>query len=292
MKNVFTRMALSRQLISAFAAVSAFAVLVGAVGLVQINNLEGNLNDAYEHALLPVQSLGSAISNLTEHDRHLLRVIIVTDPQERTKQLRLNEDGDAAVLKSVAAAKASLKSDAADIEFRRFDETWPLYQKASEQIVRLVESGDKVAADDAFAKQATPAYASNRQTLRALIKLAIDEAKSGNDIAVANAKISILVMYSFIAAAVIVGLAIATFISCLVMRQVGSEPAVVAVAAQRIAEGSLFIKLEATNSDPTSIAGAIEAMRERLRRTVLNIRDAASSVSTLRANMTCVTSCC
>jgi methyl-accepting chemotaxis protein len=277
--NAFTRLRLAHQLRLACIAVAAFSVVVGIVGVLQIGKLQARLSEAFEDNLKPVQLLGEAITNLTEHDRHILRIIIVSDPDDRAKQLRLNGEGDTLILKSVELARSVLKGEKANAAFKRFDDTWGIYLKANEHVVSLVESNDRASALEALASEVAPAYATIRQSFRDLIKIAMDGAQSANIASATQAHQAILLMYMFMVAAIAAGLLVAFVISRVVTRQVGSEPHEAAVAAQQIAQGDLSARFHAQHSNPSSIAGAMEAMRRRLSSTVREIRDAATSVA-------------
>jgi methyl-accepting chemotaxis protein len=277
--NAFTRLRLSYQLVLACVLVAAFSVIVGMVGVLQVEKLDRRLIDAYDDNLTPVQLLGTAITNLTEHDRHILRVIIVTDPADREKQIRLNREGDASILSAVETTRTLLRGKEATAAFQRFDATWAGYLKANEHVVSLVESGDRAGAVDVLSREVAPAYSTIRQSFRDLIQISMNDARAANDVSAHDAHQAVVLMFGFMGAAIAAGLLVAFGIARVVTRQVGSEPRDAAVAAERIARGDLSLGIHVTGQSEASIASAMEVMRVRLSGTVREIRDAAKAVA-------------
>lgn len=83
--------------------------------------------------------------------------------------------------------------------------------------------------------------------------------------------------------AVVLGVITSIFITRSVMKQLGSDPSIIAVIADRIANGDLAEKFEKDASKAVGVYGSMKAMTENLR---LMITDVARGVATLSSSST------
>jgi methyl-accepting chemotaxis protein len=81
------------------------------------------------------------------------------------------------------------------------------------------------------------------------------------------------------ALAMLVGIAVAVFITRRLLRQLGGEPAYAIAVAKAIAEGDLRNPVQVRQGDTTSMMAAIRQMRESLIATVSGVRDGTGRVS-------------
>jgi methyl-accepting chemotaxis protein len=203
---------------------------------------------------------------------------ILLDPGKQTAYDNFDK-AHAVFLQETEKLLPALANDAAtrDIALRLKTnlERWQPLQK---EVIDLVRAGNSEAAKALLVSQETPAWRQVRDDLLEIGKLAetaaateraalIDGLEWLRKLSIVIGSLSLLLVASII---VLVGRSI--------YRQIGGEPAVVAVALQRIAQGDLSESLNLIPGDESSVVAAMQRMQGQIRQLIAETVHSADSV--------------
>ena len=112
-----------------------------------------------------------------------------------------------------------------------------------------------------------------------------DELQAAGEDAVETGKVSLFTAIVASAIALIIGITIGTFITRGILKQVGGEPAEIALITQRIAEGDLRLDSEERGKESTGIFAAVRKMAENLKDIVMQIQDGSAEIASSSEEM-------
>ncbi len=157
---------------------------------------------------------------------------------------------------------------------------WAAYRKAAEQVVKLGRSGQQADAADISDGAASMAIDEALHPLGQLGTHVFDSARQAVTVSDAAFKRGATVLAGLVAASLLIGAALATFITRALMRQLGGEPRVAAEVARAVAAGDLSSRIVVRPGDGTSLMASLDAMQRSLSDAVRKVRDGSEQVAT------------
>ncbi len=125
----------------------------------------------------------------------------------------------------------------------------------------------------------TPAWRAMRTPLTKLIKDKTDAVAQIKAEVVSFTERMFLASLLVAVAAIVLGVLIALYLTCFIMRQLGAEPAYTVEVTRRIAGGDLATEVAAGGSRPGSLVQAISAMQSSLSAVVMRVRAGADAIA-------------
>ncbi|WP_134015076.1 methyl-accepting chemotaxis protein [Modicisalibacter xianhensis] len=278
------RISLRARLMSGFLIIIALMILLTAIGIVKVNDIDDSLtiiNDVnsvkQRHA---IDFRGSV------HDRAIaLRDVTLVRDDTKLEALLADIDRLAANYRSAATAMQTIFRDREDItdqERRALEDieniesrTLPLIEEVSARR----QAGDFEAAQGVLLTEAAPAFTEWLNDINAFIDLQerMNEAETATARNVAGS--FEIFMITLCGTAVIIGLAVATLLTRWLRRELGAEPHEVKAFAEAIGSGKLTQRARLRNGDGHSIMASLSAMARQLQTTVWQVRTSAETVA-------------
>ena len=203
---------------------------------------------------------------------------ILLDPGKQTAYDNFDK-AHAVFLQEAEKLLPALANDAATHDIApRLKANLERWQPLQKEVIDLVRAGNGEAAKALLVSQETPAWRQVRDDLLEIGKLAetaaateraelIDGLDWLSKLSIIIGSLSLLLVASII---VLVGRSI--------YRQIGGEPAVVAIALQRIAQGDLSESLTLIPGDESSVVAAMQRMQGQIRQLIAETVHSADSV--------------
>jgi methyl-accepting chemotaxis protein len=270
----------ARQLLTAFGLLCAVTLTMAVAGIVGLRQASEGMRVMYEENTVPLRYLAT-MRFLTTRDRVILTDAILHAKPENTAK-RLKEFGE----NRAKAAKAwtSFAAVPWDSEEKKLvaaldDATKTYLTQGLAPTAAALQAGNYEEArkllDDKISKL-NPAFS---DALEVLIQKQTQDASATYAKASGTAQqLSVALIAAAIAAA-IAGVSLALFITRRLVRQLGAEPHVLAVAADRISHGELADDGSAP-ARPGSVMASMQTMRESLSKLVGHVRMGVDSVAT------------
>ncbi len=275
----FSSLRIGARLLWSFGTVLALAAVLGATALFGLQRLNQEA-DALANKWLP--SVGDAaamrISLLTFRDLEIKHSRAADAGYREEYEEKMKEAADA-----VGTRFQSLKQRAAGDEERaladRFDALWKEYAAINKKVLDFGR-GNKT--QDATDLSDGAAHMAADDVVLAIDKLSqfnFDGGKANAAeaaVVYARSRIGIL---SAVAAALVIGVALALAISRGLLRQLGGEPQVAAAVAAAVAAGDLSTPIVVRPGDSTSLMAQLSAMQGSLARVVATVRSGSERVA-------------
>jgi methyl-accepting chemotaxis protein len=285
MNSATTRMTIGRQLTLAFGALMLLIVAVAAMGKLGLLQSNAALKSIYEDRALPLQQLAK-VRFLSTRDRVLVMdAILHAKPETTAKRVKELDANRAA---ADAAWKDYMATAMTDEEQRLARDTEKAYRQfADEGLVaatNALRAGQYDAARAALDGKISPLNPVFSDAIGALVDLQVRVAKEEYDRAEASANRMSWSMLAVIAAAVLLGSALAVGITRSLVGRLGAEPGDLAQVAERIAGGELSSDGRAP-ARAGSVMASMQSMREALARVVGSVRSGVDGVATASAQI-------
>jgi methyl-accepting chemotaxis protein len=184
MRDLFTNLKVSTKLLLSFGLVAVVSLLVGIVGIFNINRLQDMDNELYRYQTLPLLEL-RVINGAFEQNRAYMRdIILENDPKKVETAIRAMEENSKKIDSSLQVFSQSLLTQAEKKEFEYFSNVLENFGYHREQIVELCKTGNKEFARTVLMNDG-PKLSANFS--RAIDKLSQMKADSGRQTAELNA---------------------------------------------------------------------------------------------------------
>ena len=229
-----------------FLAITALGVIIGVIGIVNLNSMSDADTVLYEHATLPVQ-YASRIEGYVHRLRANLNAAFIENTPDRIAyyaERRVGYFEEIARLGALFAERVTTEEEQAML-----DATVPLRMKLKEQdeaVQRLLEKG--VQAESRLLKEYRAVYDAYTEDLDKLVAYNIDMAKATSDGNTALANQSSMILIGVLAISLVAALLLSWFLSGSIMKVVdvieenarGVNDGIVQVsgAAESLAQGS------------------------------------------------------
>ncbi len=280
MVELLNRMSVGRRLMLGFAAMLALLLLVAAMAVVQMRGMSRQLSQVVDVSNVRTAKANALLTAIADMGIQVRTLTLLTDAKEIAEQVKAFETASAryradetalAELLTAGSEEALLKTLSAIQQSAKT--ALPLMAKAAKE----GQEGNNIDATMTISGAVRPAEAAWRAEVA---KLLAAEAEGNREASAALASAqgrSVALLAGIAAAALLVGLVLAHFITQTILRPV--QRAI--VVTERIAAGDLSSSFVAESSDELgALLRGLAAMQSHLQRVVGDIRESADSIQT------------
>ena len=276
MPSSFENLGIRAKLVIAFLVVAAFAGLLGAVSVINIQKMEKADTFMYQEVAVPLADLRDITQAFLLNRVSTRALIGATDPEEREEiadSLKESLDGLEAKMAGYQKKMDGKEEKAAFVEFKTaFDSYVPLLK----QMIELSLAGKN---DEALVIARGDAGRHANAMLKGLDKMAAVSVKHAKETAANNtrlARTSLIFSLVMSVAAVVVALAIGIFVS----GRISAPLQQLQLRFQKVAEGDLAVTVDAHCCDEMgNLAKSFAAMVQQLRDLIAQVNATAGSVT-------------
>ncbi|KNZ31067.1 MAG: hypothetical protein AD742_19060 [Methylibium sp. NZG] len=282
---LFGRLRVGQQLHAAFAVLLILTAALGGVALYKLSVLHMEVNVLSGKWLQGVGHLAQTRAAVLEaRDAEVKHSRAADRSYHSEYEDKMTVTGQAVGAAMTAYEKLVGGSDEQALMVR-FQKSWAAYQQAQQKVVAL--GRDKKQQDAADISDGLSSTAADETViaLDALTQFNFNGAKAAEAealIAFNEARRSLL---GVLAVALVVGVALAHFITRRLLRQLGGEPGVAAAVAQEVANGNLATPIELRAGDSHSLMAHLKAMQTSLAKVVGEVRQGSQGVARASAEI-------
>ncbi|WP_455382147.1 methyl-accepting chemotaxis protein [Salinispira pacifica] len=271
----FRNMGLAAKLISSFALITAIAVVVGVLGILNIRTVNGMLNGMYRENLLPVIYVSDANLQAVYENRGLYNYIVEKDAATMSQIAADNEKRRNAVSDDLSKYKQTSLSDEERTLIGQLETAWSSYVETSAKIAGLAHSGNNQAAIALMRSEGRPAFKKADDLFSQIVaynrKTADDTFIQSDQIV---SQISLTAVIILIVSAMI-SLVLGIAISRTITRPLKGAVKILG----RVAEGDLTVQVRVESRDETG------QLMEAVRRTVEKLQSIVNEVKLAGENV-------
>ncbi len=274
-------MKLRARLISGFFAVAVMSVVVGIVGLVNMNEINNNETRLYHEELLGISLIKEANICLLYAVRAEKSYLLADTQAEREKQTASWTKYVVEVERLLNEASVKFHSEEGQRTMADAKAAFDAWKPVSARVLELGALNDLSKSSEALELS----HEGARQKVNALEVLIEDgtsrkenNAKTLSDAGDVLFRNSVIILIAVMLGAMILGILIGVFLSSSVLKTVGGEPSEIASIADRVADGDLVID----TSKALAVSGihkALLQMVDRLKEVAVGIRSSSEQVS-------------
>lgn len=276
---MFKNLKIGVRLIAAFILVAAISALVGLVGINNASQMEEKADDMYNQELLGLSYIKEANINLIYVGRARANFLLATTQQERERHLASVAKSTATMKDYVEKARPLFVSARAREIFKDFGSIVEAYQADVQRSLSLAATKKMAERDDALVELLEAARAKADKLDDMLTELTLQKearAKQAADETEALYHSGRTVMIALIVAGVLMGILLGILISYSVTRPLSRAVDV----ANRLAEGDLTVKVDASGRDETGqLLFAMGHMVDKLRKVVTEVNGGAEALA-------------
>ncbi|WP_348946047.1 methyl-accepting chemotaxis protein [Chitinibacter sp. FCG-7] len=275
----FYQLRLNTKLVSTFLIVAALTLILGAYAYVQIDKISGMLSSTYNDRLIPIRDLGEVKSYQIQNYRRLYVAVAlneaesIADQKEKIALDKKNSDELFATYK-----KTLLAPEEAQL-IPVFEQQYSKVNAATDKTLELLAAGQHAEAIHLMRTETKPQFDQMLVTLQNLIKINTDVAdqtnKASEAITASISKTMIIMMLCAFALAIVIGL----WITRLIVKQIGGEPALVVDTLKKISEGDLTVQIQLRPNDQSSLLFNTQQMVSKLTSVMGEVSDTANALA-------------
>lgn len=280
--SFFSQMKLKTRLVMAFVLMSVVAAVVGAVGYVNMRQINEMTKVIYEKDLLGLELADQATSQFMSIGRSVRAMMLADSEVDRDKRAEETRQAAAALEQSLAKARSYFTSSEGQALFTEFDKLWGPYNEGLEKVMALSRAEPL--------KEALPSITYLDGPYAPVVQAVMDQVRQ-----IANQKVkraeqraaeaealyarSTWLMLGAILMGVLLGLAMGLFIASRIVRQLGGEPDYAVAITRKVADGELGLTIELDERNQSSLLFALKTMVQKLGLTMREVRGAADALS-------------
>ena len=260
----FANLKLSQKLVVSFLLCSVVTVAVGLYSLGRIREQGANLRRTYSDNLQSIQLLGAASQRQCVHSRVYVRLPSMKDPTVRKES---EERAGKHWEKMQGYLDEYRKKPQSAEEARRFAEveaSFRPYLESLEQLKKILETGNLDSASDYSNGPARKASNSVEAAFDSLVAISVAEAGAFNEATEIQAAKAEKVVISLIVLSGLAAILLGIYVTRVVGRQLGGDPAYAAEIVRRISEGDFEVQVALREGDSTSLLAAMSRMTRNL----------------------------
>jgi|GEM_PF-329008 len=259
--NWFSQLGLAKKLLAAFLALAILAALIGAAGLREVSNLAKVVERTYSNGVVPTRKLGEVQVRLGSHGRVVARLPSMKDAGQRTSILERGTKHLAVMNEALAEYRKLPKIQAETEVNASFDQALPQYLSLSDSVAALANAGDLDAAAQLSNGPMRAVADDLGKTVTRLLDINDSLAASNNSLAESSSKRAQRDMAIFLGIAVCVAIGLGAFVTRMIVKQLGGEPAYAVEVVRTIAKGNFENPTVLQSSDRSSLLFDMEQMR-------------------------------
>ncbi len=271
----FHHLKIRTKVLAAFIVVALIAGAIGYLGINNMRDIDSLLIHMHDDNLLAIQEVANVSMQALYHHRAVYDYVSESDQSEMGRikeQMNISE----ARMKEVLEKYREMRlTDNEKNLLRKFDAAWPEYTSVVAKILPLAFAGRHDEARTMLRTDAADPFQSVETRLADLVNLHVNDAQEednqGHHIYAASFKEMVtLTVLGFIMA-----LGFGVFITRDLLTQLGTEPAMAADIAQRVAAGDLTVTFNASGKAAKGIFAAMQHMVAQLRRIAADVSGVA-----------------
>ncbi|HYE38115.1 methyl-accepting chemotaxis protein, partial [Methylocaldum sp.] len=273
--NTFKNMKIGLRLGSGFGLLVLIVLVVEALGIDRMGELNASLNRIVKEAFPKVVASADFRLKVNITGREMAYALAL-EKQELDAQLAKVKESRKNAKEAFEALDKSLTGQKERELLALTEAARQKYVKTQEELIGLLTAGKKAEAKNYFAKELLPAQSDVTKLLADLLDYQKQNTEEASEIAVATYIESRTQMFALGAIAVLLSVGVGFLITRSITR-----PLTEAVgAANQLAEGNLTISIDAASKDETGqLLAAMRAMVEKLSRIIADVRGAAGHLS-------------
>ena len=276
---MFNNMKLATKLILAFLVVATIAAIIGFIGTRSVNTINDMMSDIYANQLVPISDMGDVRANGAENYRRLLMLATSQDAALAVKVRDDFNDGIKAIDQSFKHYLGTVLSPEEQVVVPKLEAATAKYRELVNQIFRLLDEGRQSEALELINRDMYPVYfemTAMRAELSSIMSKNAGITNHEADITVDNI-MSLLI--GLMIGGFVVSLALGLFVTRIIVRQLGGEPAYAAEVVSRVAAGDLTVNVQLRNGDDSSLLASMRQMTDKLRSIMGDVSMTADSLA-------------
>lgn len=254
--------------------------MVAVVSLVRLNTSNQQTTQLSEDRVPKIIAASDWLFRVMESARHTRNMLILDEPEKIAKEIDGVMEDKKARAEYMEVLKKSVNTLQGKAALQEIIDSRAAYTPLEDEYLKLVASGDKIAAKAYLLQKARPAQLEYVGKLRKFIDVQRELIHSATLSARAEYESGRNLIMALGSLALISGLAGAWFLSRSITRQLGGEPNEVSTIAARIAKGDLTVAVNTNGADPSSVMQAMKEMRDSLVKIVTEVRSGTESIAT------------
>jgi methyl-accepting chemotaxis protein len=274
----FYNMKIAKKLITAFIIVAVISGIVGAVGLVSINNIDKNGTILYENLTVPISNMGN-LATAFQMVRVSARDIITANTPEEIKE---QADNIVVYRKTFGDNNAEFEKrmlpDDVDEKalYQKFQDARQVFIPDLDKLIKLAEENKDEEAAALLQGSMAKSAQQEQDAIDELVKLMVAHADVKENENKKTAVGAIILMIGIVAAGMLLAIVFGYFISMVI-----SKPVKLLVeGAGKIAEGDLDVEINVDTTDEIGdLAAAFKKMTDNLNDVMSNINEASEQVA-------------
>ena len=282
---------LSTKLFLAFALCASITLVVGFLGNQGVGSLSSSLQLVFSNNLVSVAKTAEIKAGSLEQRSQLYHLFAVTSgnsPQaERDRIKDQMRDARLAAEAAYAIYRATPLADDERAAGDKMDSDWPAYQALVDRAIKLIETGDLIAAQAYIDGDVRTAYHVVRDEIQIMVDSNNRQIKEGGEVAAETERSATFTLYIGIALAFIAAIGLGLFIS----RVISAPIAMALTSAQRVAAGDLTQSVSGKRhrDEVGQLLSALDGMQNNLKNTIQQIASAADQVASAATELDAIT---
>lgn len=274
--NWFYNMKISRKLIIAFLVVAMIAAVIGAVGIINMRNIDKNYTDLYENYGVATGDIGNAAADFQEIRATVRDLILSKDANEVETSIKNMEEKQMTIEQDLNAFETSIQTDQTRDIYNALINALDQYNGTLDKVVSLVRANKKEEAYGVLLSEGTTSYNEASNGINQLFKQKRENgAKESDQLSVETNK-TITTVIVIVIVAVIAAILLGLFISRMISKPIEK----IVRSAEQIADGDLDVEINIQMKDEIgALANAFGRMSDNLNQVMHEINTAAAQVA-------------
>jgi methyl-accepting chemotaxis protein len=271
---------LSTQLKLGFGILVLLIVLMGGISLAKLPAVADAFQKVTDERVPRVAALNEVKGGLNQIGLSMRNMLIMSEPADVKKQVEQIKATRKSVGDTLEKLQAEIKNEKGKAMLAKIIEARNAYVPAQVKFIELVSAGNADEAKTHLLTVARPVQLAYFARVDELIAFQGELLKeSGTEANAAMAAIRTAIWGSAVIA-LLVAVAMATWIIRSVTRQLGGEPGVAVDMARSVAAGDLTVRVPLRSGDTSSMLAQLMVMQDSLAKVVGNVRQNADGVAT------------
>ncbi|HET8708576.1 MAG TPA: methyl-accepting chemotaxis protein [Pseudomonadales bacterium] len=275
----FINMRLASKLILSFFLCALLTVLLGILSVTKISEVGVGIKRIYSENVKPLVALNKSQQFALFHNRSVVRLLTQHDEKQVQETLNRNKQRWA---DSKFWFEKYKEGNPSKIEWElihQFEAIEPVYLDEVEKVKSLVLSGKYEEANLLVNGQIFNDFKKIEKLYTDIADELERQATESNSAAEASVSANEKAVTGVVSLAFFVAIALGLFVTRVVTKQIGGEPAEAMRIASKLAEGDLTVSVEVKAGDKSSMMFAIKAMVTKLTDIIGDVRHAADSLT-------------
>ncbi len=277
--NWFYDLKLATKLISSFLTVLAMTAFLGVFAITEMAKIDATATDLATNWMPSVRYSSDMNTNTSDFRIAELKHILSTEDKDMTQNEKELADVQAALDKNKAEYVKLITSPEERALWESFLKSWGEYQVENVKVIALSRANKPDQARTLALSESKNKFDEANAYLIKLADLNVAggiEADRAGTVLYNTARMLII---STLLGAVLIGLFLALFVTRIIMRQIGGEPAYAADIVGKVAAGDLTVNVTTRSGDASSLLFNIKSMVTSLFNIVTEVRGTADNLA-------------